>query len=97
MLPRRTDRIRGVIASASLKQVARRAELRRGHRIRGVIASASLKPSNPTLGSSFIQSYPRRYCLGLIEARVPARAGRRAALYPRRYCLGLIEAANTGT
>ena len=37
--------------------------------------------------------YPRRYCLGLIEAGRPLLpAGSFRPAYPRRYCLGLIEA-----
>ena len=37
--------------------------------------------------------YPRRYCLGLIEAWACLTGDFRAMSYPRRYCLGLIEAA----
>ena len=36
--------------------------------------------------------YPRRYCLGLIEALQSGRRWRVRDWYPRRYCLGLIEA-----
>ena len=37
--------------------------------------------------------YPRRYCLGLIEAiRGITCPGDPLRPYPRRYCLGLIEA-----
>ena len=37
--------------------------------IRGVIASASLKPYADASGSKAEDAYPRRYCLGLIEAQ----------------------------
>ena len=36
--------------------------------------------------------YPRRYCLGLIEAHSEDASKKPIYLYPRRYCLGLIEA-----
>ena len=36
--------------------------------------------------------YPRRYCLGLIEASERMTTTPRNTSYPRRYCLGLIEA-----
>ena len=36
--------------------------------------------------------YPRRLCLGLIEARRSAVWDRSSSAYPRRLCLGLIEA-----
>ena len=38
------------------------------------------------------QRYPRRYCLGLIEAGACPMICARRSSYPRRYCLGLIEA-----
>ena len=86
-------RIRGVIASASLKQ-RRVAAVHIGLiRIRGVIASASLKLILRPLTGILRPSYPRRYCLGLIEAMARKRRGCNSGKYPRRYCLGLIEAA----
>ena len=60
--------------------------------IRGVIASASLKLGaiGPLRRSALI--YPRRYRLGLIEARGVRSGWTRQSPYPRRYRLGLIEA-----
>ena len=40
-------------------------------RIRGVIASASLKPLAYVPERLRTAEYPRRYCLGLIEAHLP--------------------------
>ena len=62
--------------------------------IRGVIASASLKQGSPARVLGDGDTYPRRYCLGLIEAfEHPGTTGEVRQGYPRRYCLGLIEAS----
>ena len=60
--------IRGVIASASLKRCIAYRALHARLRIRGVIASASLKLGMLYHVRFFRAWYPRRYCLGLIEA-----------------------------
>ena len=65
---RKVPRIRGVIASASLKPTTAYRSRARRRRIRGVIASASLKLLPARAASAPAPWYPRRYCLGLIEA-----------------------------
>ena len=66
--------IRGVIASASLKQFRPlRNHLLSGEGIRGVIASASLKRWFIRRFRNGYTRYPRRYCLGLIEASIGIR------------------------
>ena len=60
--------IRGVIASASLKRAGNCGVVADASGIRGVIASASLKLEFTDTRKPTKIRYPRRYCLGLIEA-----------------------------
>ena len=89
--------IRGVIASASLKLFLHARLSRAQIYIRGVIASASLKQKPVMSKLLFVQKYPRRYRLGLIEASRSSVLSERSRSYPRRYRLGLIEAPARST
>ena len=60
--------IRGIYASASLKQDKPQTALTVGRYIRGIYASASLKPERVIELHTDLWTYPRHLRLGLIEA-----------------------------
>ena len=84
---------RGDFASASLKRAVPGQPGRRERHFRGDFASASLKHPFPSRYEYLSFIFPRRFCLGLIEAGLDPAKVTGLWLFPRRFCLGLIEAS----